>query len=154
MADFISSLASQAGIDSGLAAKGVGALLSTLQKHTPDNVYSDVAAVIPNAGSLLSVFNKATGGSQTAGVGGGLAGMLGGLLGGGKSDAMSMLVGQFSKAGFSMDTAKAFLPVLLQFLQTKLSADTMKGVEQSIPGLGDLLGGQGNSILGKLSKLF
>jgi hypothetical protein len=100
MADFNSSLASQAGIDSGLAEKGVGALLPTLQKHTAGNIYSDVAAVIPNAGNLLSIFNKVAGGSQAMEPAGGLAGMLGGMLGGGKSDALSMLIGQFSKSRF------------------------------------------------------
>ncbi|MDH3252601.1 MAG: DUF2780 domain-containing protein [Ignavibacteria bacterium] len=154
MADFISTLASQAGIDTNLAEKGVGALLSTLQKHTPGNVYSEVAGAIPNAGGLLSVFDKAAGSSQATDAGG-LAGMVGGILGGGKSDALTMLVGQFSKAGFSMDSAKAFLPVVFGFLKNKVSADAMKGVEQNIPGLGDLLGGgEGSSFLGKISKLF
>ena len=153
MADLLSDLAAKAGIDAGMAQKGVGAVLATLQKQIPADVYSKVAAVIPNAGNILSTFQSAPAPAQGGGLSG-LAGLAGGLLGG-KSEAASMMISQFSKAGFSMDTAKAFLPVLLGFLQTKLSPETMKQIEGAIPGLTNLLGGaDAGGMFGKIKKLF
>lgn len=154
MADLISEIAAKAGIDAGMAQKGVGALLSTLQKHVPPDAYAKVASAVPNAGSILSSFQSAP--SATQGLGGGLAGlagMAGGLLGG-KSEAATMLVSQFSKAGFSLDAVKSFLPVAFGLIKDKLPPDTLKQIEGAIPGLSSLAGGEGGGIMDKIKKLF
>lgn len=155
MADFISDLAAKAGIDAGMAQKGVGALLSTLQKYIPSEAYTKVAAVIPNAGGIVSAFQSAPAAPQAGGLD--LASIAGGFLGG-KSEAATTLVSQFSKAGFSIDSAKAFLPVILGFLKSKVSPDTMKQIEGALPGLSNLLsgleGGEAGGLLGKVKKMF
>ena len=68
MAEFISDLAAKAGIDAGMAQKGVGALLSTLQKYIPSEAYTKVAAVIPNAGGIVSAFQSAPAAPQAGGL--------------------------------------------------------------------------------------
>ena len=153
MADFISDLAAKAGIDTSLAQKGLGAILTTLQKHVPSDVYSKVSGAIPNAGNLLSAFQSAPAAPKSAGLGD-LANLVGGLLGG-KSEAASTLLSQFAKAGFSIDTAKTFLPVLFSVLKERLPPETMKQVENTIPGLSNLLGGTDTTgLFGKVKKLF
>lgn len=153
MADFISDLAAKAGIDTSLAQKGLGAVLTTLQKHVPSDVYSKVSGAIPNAGNLLSAFQSAPAAPKGTGLGD-LANLAGGVLGG-KSEAASTLLSQFSKAGFSIDTAKTFLPVVFTFLKDKLPPETMKQVENAIPGLSNLLGGLDDAgLFGKIKKLF
>ena len=153
MADFISDLAAKAGIDASTAQKGVGALLSTLQQHVPSDLYTKVSGAIPNAANLLSTFQSAPAAPKGTGLGD-LASLAGSLLGG-KSEAASTLISQFSKAGFSMDTAKTFLPLVFTFLKDKLSPDTMKQVENAIPGLSNLLGGvDAGGLLGKVKKFF
>ncbi len=153
MADFIGDIAAKAGIDTSMAQKGVGALLSTLQQHVPADLYSKVSGAIPNAGNLLSTFQSAPASAKGTGLGD-LTGLAGSLLGG-KSEVASTLVSQFSKAGFSLDTAKTFLPLVLTFLQSKLSPDTMKQVETAIPGLSNLPGGaDAGGLLGNVKKFF
>jgi uncharacterized protein (DUF2267 family) len=154
MADFISDLASKAGVDPAMAQKGVGALLTTLQKYIPADTYSKVASAIPNASSILSSFQSAPAAQSSGGMSG-LAGMAGGLLGG-KSEAASTLISQFSKAGFSMDSVKSFLPAALGLLKDKISPDTMKAVEGALPGLSTFMGEAtvGGGLLDKIKKMF
>jgi uncharacterized protein (DUF2267 family) len=62
---------------------------------------------------------------------------------------------QLSKAGFSVDTAKAFLPVVLNFMKDKLSPETMKAVEAALPGVSNLIGGvDTGGLFSKVKKLF
>ncbi len=154
MSDFISTLASKAGLDTGTAEKGLGALLSTLQQHIPGDAFSQVSSAIPNAGGILSTFQKAAAPAQDSPLGG-LMGMAGTLFGS-SSPAASTLMTQFSKAGFSMDTVKTFLPVALQLLKDKLSPETMKLVEGAVPGISSLLGNTdiASGVLGKLKNMF
>lgn len=150
MSDFLSTLASQAGIDTGMAQKGVGALLATLQQHVPAEAFSKVSAAIPNASGILSGFQSGSTATKDSGLGG-IAGIAGKMLGGDAAVA-STLVSQFSKAGFSADAMKAFLPVVLGLLKDKLPPEVMKLVGSVAPGAGDASAGP--DILGSLKKLF
>ena len=153
MADFISDLAAKAGIDGTTAQKGVGAVLSTLQKYVPAEVYSKVSSAIPNAGNLLSTFQSAARSAETSAVSD-LSGLAGKLIGG-KGEQMTALLSQFSTAGFSLETAKRFLPPLLSYLSQKVSPDTVKQIEQAVPGISQLAGpSEAGGFLGKLSRLF
>ena len=155
MADFVSDLATKAGIDAGMARKGVGALLSTLQKYVPADAYSKVASVIPNAGGIVSAFQSAIPPAQGAGLD--LSSLAGSLLEG-RSEALSTLVSQFSKAGFSLESAESFLPVALGFLKDKVPPDAMNQIEGALPGLSNLLGRLEGSdaagLLGNIKKMF
>jgi len=152
MSDFISTLASKAGINADMAEKGVGALLATLQKNVPAESFSKVSAAIPNATNLLSAFQSSS--SVDSGGVSTLTNLAGGLLGG-KAEAASSVISQFSKAGFSLDSAKAFIPVVLNLLKDKLSPEIMKQIEGGVPGLSSVLGGgDTGGILGNIKKMF
>ena len=153
MADFISEIAAKAGIDKGLAQNGVGALLSSLQDKLPADAFSKLSSVVPNATGLLSSFQGLPGPAQQ-GAPSTLGGLAGNLLGG-QSEGIAGLVSQFSKAGFTLETAKAFIPVAMNLLREKLPADTLKQVESAIPGLSGLLSQtDSGSLVGKIKKLF
>lgn len=151
MPDFISELANKAGIDNGLAQKGMGALLSALQKNVPADTFSKISSAIPGAGGLLSAFQTAGGSTQqssTPGLGG-----LATILIGGQSEAVTHLLSGFSKAGFTQDTVKAFIPAALNFLKSSVPPETMKQIENSLPGLNNLFGSANvGGFLGKLKN--
>jgi hypothetical protein len=152
MAGLISELVQKAGIDAGTAEKGVGALLSTLQKYVPKESYSAISSAIPNAGKFLSAFQTTA--SEQGSKLSGLAELAGSLLGS-KTEQVSKLISDFSAAGLSLESAKEFLPVVLNYIKEHGSADTVKSIEQHIPGLVNLVkGADAGDFLGKLKKLF
>jgi len=153
MADLISEVAAKAGIDSGLAQKGMGALLASLQDKLPAGAFSKVSSAVPNAASLVSAFQTSSGSSQQ-GASPSLGGLVGNLLGG-QAESISNIISQFSKAGFTLDSAKAFIPVAIGLLKDKLPPETIKQVENAVPGLSSLLSDKdAGGLLGKVKNLF
>src|SRR4051812_20003680 len=76
MADLVTSLASQTGIDPEKVRKGLGALIAFLKEHLGDEVAGKVQAAIPGAKEMVSEFESGQGGS-----GGGLFGAAADLAG-------------------------------------------------------------------------
>ena len=66
--------------------------------------------------------------------GGGLGGMLGGLAGvmGGNAALIATVVGGFSKLGLAADDAKKFVPVILEFLRSKVGPDVVSKLEKTL----------------------
>ncbi|MDH4068900.1 MAG: DUF2780 domain-containing protein [Ignavibacteria bacterium] len=150
MTDLIQNLAKSAGIDNSKAEMGLGALLSSVKENVPTDTFSQISSSIPGVGDLLSKF---AGGSKSTGDSGGLMGMAGSLLGG-DSKGMTSLISNFSKAGFTMDTAKVFIPVAINLLKDKLSPELMSKVSELVPS-GLLSGGTGKaSPVDQIKKLF
>jgi len=54
MADFISDLATKAGVSPDLARKGVGAILALFKDKLPAGSFSQVQSAIPNASNLMA----------------------------------------------------------------------------------------------------
>lgn len=153
MSDFISTLASQAGIDTATAEKGAGALLSSLKGNLSSDVFTQVATAVPNANTLLTGFESLKGSPNTGGLSA-LAGM-GSALFGGQSQGATSLLNNFSTAGFSADTLKMFIPVILGLLKSKLSPEIMTKVESSIPGISSLAGNSlASGLLSKAKSIF
>lgn len=153
MSDFISNLASQAGINSGMAEHGTGALLASLKGNVSADVFSSMLGGIPNASSLMNGFEtlkkKSPASSDSP-----LMNVAGSLLGG-QSKAAASLLSNFSTAGFSVDNLKTFLPVIMGLLKSQLSDDVMKQVESNVPGLSVLAGSDaGAGLLSKIKSLF
>ena len=153
MADFIADIAAKAGIDAGLAKNGVGALLASLQDKLPADTFSKISSAVPNASGLVSAFQSLPGsGQQTASSS--ISGLVGNLLGG-QSEGITNLVTQFSKAGFTLDSTKAFVPVVIGLLKDKLPPETIKQVEGAVPGLSSLLSDtDAGGLLGKIKNMF
>ena len=153
MTELISSLVSQLGIDKGKAENGMGALLNTVKENASGDIFSSLSSAIPGADTMLSGFaNQKESGD--GGVLGSVSKLAGGLFGG-QSDQLTSLVSNFSKAGFSLDMVKQFLPVAFDFLKNNISSEKLSKISGAIPGLDGLLGGsKSGGLMGKLSKLF
>ncbi|MDH4069681.1 MAG: DUF2780 domain-containing protein [Ignavibacteria bacterium] len=137
MNELIQSLAKGAGIDASMAQKGLGALLSSVKEQVPADIFSEISTAIPDSGSILSKFK---GGAKAAVRTGDLMKMAGGLMSG-EAKGATALLSNFSQAGFSMESAKAFMPVAITLLKNYLSPDLMKKIDDSVPGLSSLIGG-------------
>jgi hypothetical protein len=153
MNEFVSTLASKAGIDPGNVQSGMGAVLSTLQKFVPTETFSRFASAIPDSGSMLREF-QATATTTISGTASAITGLASALLGG-SSEVVSTLMTRLSQAGLSMEMIKRFLPAAAAVLRDRIPADVLRQVDQSIPGFTSALSTAGNGgMAGKLGGLF
>jgi hypothetical protein len=152
MNEFITTLAEKAGLDNLTAEKGLGALLTAIQGNVPNDTFTKISAAIPDAGGILSSFQKI---EKAPSDGASLLDLAGGILGK-NTGALGGLVSQFSKAGFSVDTVKAFIPVVLTLLKDRLSPDLMKQIDSALPGVSTFMTPEKASLnpLEALKKLF
>ncbi len=154
MNDFLSMIAGKAGLDESTAEKGVGALLSSLKDNVPADTFSGVKDLIPDAGNVMNKFQNLPQTEDNSGGLSGLMGMASGLLGG-KSEQIGNMVSLFSKAGFSLDMVKQFLPAVFDYIKTNGSESLVQNITKAIPELSSFLGDSDDgSILGKISKFF
>lgn len=137
MSNELQALASQTGLNLEMVQKGIGALLAFLKEKLGDDAAGSLMEAIPNAGELLQGF-QASGtqgaGSAAGGVLGSLTEMAGKLLGGQAEDA-SDLVQKLTGTGFSMDQILAFLPKILEFLQSKLPPELLGRILEQLPNI-------------------
>lgn len=133
MADIVDMIAAKAGISPDLARKGLGVILTGLQKFAPE-LYSSVAGYIPDSGNMEAAYAAESEKSGSGGLMGSLSGLAGKVLGGNAGDSAEMMQ-MFSKAGFSMDQVKDFAPAALDQLKTVVPAEIIDQVCERIPGL-------------------
>ncbi len=154
MNDFLSMIAGKAGLDEGTTEKGIGALLSSLKDNVPADTFSGVSDLIPDAGNVMNKFQNLPQGEENSGGLSGLMGMASGLLGG-DSERIGNMVSQFSKAGFSIDMVKQFIPVVFDYIKTNGSGALLQNITKAIPELSSFLGNSDDkSMLGKISSFF
>jgi len=130
MSDIINALVSQTGIETALAQKGLGAVLSFLKEHLGGDIFGKVQSAIPGSAGMVSSFESAKGGS--GGLIGTVAGLAGKLFGGGAGGAK--LLESLSHLGFSGDQIQSFLPKVIEQLQHILPADVLDKIKALIPG--------------------
>jgi hypothetical protein len=67
---------------------------------------------------------------------GGLGGLLGGLAGavGGNAGLIATIVSGFGKLGLSAEDAKKFVPVIMEFLRSKVGPDVVSKLEKTLRG--------------------
>jgi hypothetical protein len=128
MADFISELATKAGVSPEMAGNGVGAILTLLKEKLPADIFSQVLSAIPNANNLMTHAKESQEGSS-GGVLGAVSAAVSKLVGGGAAD----LTNRLSHLGFSAEQLKSFLPRVLEFLKGKLPADVLKHASAHLP---------------------
>lgn len=130
MAFDLEALANSAGIDSGLAKRGLGAVLKFVEDHLGKDVADKLHAAIPGGPGMVSAYEdraKAEGG----GLMGAVTKLAGNLFKGGVGEA-GQLAGMLSKAGLSIDQITKFLPKAFEMLKANLPADAVEKIEALI----------------------
>jgi hypothetical protein len=127
MKELIDNLTSSLGI-SGTQAEGGAAVLLKAAKDKLGAAEFDTQ--LGNVPGLYDLLKKA----PAAGGGGGLGGLLGGLAGamGGNAGLIATVVGGFGKLGLKPEDAKKFVPVMLDFLRTKVGPDVVSNLEKTL----------------------
>lgn len=110
----ITTLTNQLGVTQKQATGGTGAIFKYAKSKLSPNDFSTVAQALPGTDSLISAAPKTSGSSK--------------LLGGLKSftgkqsqstTAVSSLAGSFSKLGMKPDMVGKFIPIVLEYAQSK-----------------------------------
>jgi hypothetical protein len=141
MADIVNSLSSQTGIDGETVRKGLGALLTFLQKHLPPDLFGKLQAAIPGAPEMLSAYEPDPGGTDS-----GLMGMVSGLAGklfGEQGGSGAHLLSDLSRVGLSAEQIEAFLPQAFEHLKAYLPAELLEKVKAALPTLATPAGAGG-----------
>jgi hypothetical protein len=161
--DLIAALSSQLGIDGDKAQGLAGAALGSLQQQVAQKLSggdaSAIAAQIPEieqwkakAAALSSDGGSLGGGGGLLGGVGGLLGAASGLLGGGGSGFdVAALVQLAAKSGVGPAAAKQLLPLVLQFLQSRLDPGLLSKIVAAVPALSG--GGNKGGLLGALGGI-
>lgn len=120
--DLVKVLTSQLGISDKQATGGAGLLLQMAKSKLGGADFSKVAGTIPDVDKLISAAPKAGG---IAGALGGLTSSLGG--GAGKLGNLAALASGFKKLDLDPKLVNKFVPIILQFVQSKGGSD-IKGI--------------------------
>jgi Protein of unknown function VcgC/VcgE (DUF2780) len=133
MADFLSDLASKAGMDTDQAHQGLGALLAVLKSKMSPEAFEHLKNAIPSSENMLT---SAQDKIQTGGAGlvESVKNMAGKIFGGGDQNPLGALESHFSNAGVSADQLKSLLPKLHEMLANKLPPNVLAQIEQHLPG--------------------
>ena len=127
MKELVDMLTKNLGVNTTQAEGGAGVLLKAAQQKLGAAEFGKMLGGVPGLSDLM---NKA----PASGGGGGLGGLLGGIAGavGGNAGLITTILSGFSKLGLSADDAKKFVPVILQFLQSKVGLDTVKKLQDTL----------------------
>lgn len=165
--DLIGQLAGVLGVDSGKAEGFAGSVLGTIKEYAPEGALTDLLAKAPEVSGWLAKAAPMLEGAKTQG--GGMTDLLGGLLDGAGGGAGGILQGaaaiqgltsMLEKFGISPELSAKAIPLVLDFVQSKLGDEGFKALAEKVPfleeiasavggagapagGLGGLLGGLG-----------
>jgi hypothetical protein len=120
MSELISKLMSTLNVQEGQAKGGAGLLFKLAQEKLGGD-FSKVAAVLPEASSLIAAAPKAGGAAQ-------LVGGLLGAVGGGKAQGLAGLAdlaGGFSQLKLDSGMVAKFIPIVLEFVKAKGGQEIM-----------------------------
>jgi hypothetical protein len=125
MKELVDLLTSNLGIDGKQAEGGAAVLFKAAREKMGGAEFGQLLGGVPGLPDLMS---------KAPAAGGGLGGMLGGLAGamGGNAGLIATVVGGFSKLGLKADDAKKFVPVILEFLRSKVGADVVSKLEKTL----------------------
>jgi hypothetical protein len=129
MKELIDSLTKTLGISGSQAEGGAAVLLKAAKDKLGAADFDSQLGSVPG---LYDLLKKA----PASGGGGGLGGLLGGLAGaiGGNAALISSIVGGFGKLGLKAEDAKKFVPIILDFLRTKVGPDVVSRLEKTLRG--------------------
>jgi hypothetical protein len=128
MKELIDLLTKNLGVDGKQAEGGAAVLLKAAKDKLGGGEFDKLLGGVPGLGDLLK--------KAPASGGGGLGGLLGGLAGavGGNAGLIATILQGFGKLGLGADDAKRFVPVILDFLRTKVGPDVVSKLEKTLKG--------------------
>jgi len=127
MKELIDLLTRNLGVSGSQAEGGAAVLFKAAKEKLGGAEFDKLLGGVPGLGDLLK---------KAPASGGGLGGMLGNLAGamGGNAGLIATVVGGFSKLGLTTDHAKKFVPVILDFLKSKVGPDVVSRLEKTLRG--------------------
>ncbi len=127
MQELIDMLTKNLGIDGKQAEGGAAVLFNAAKVKLGSGEFGNLLGNVPGLSDLMH---------KAPAAGGGLGGMLGGLAGamGGNVGLIANIVSGFGKLGLKADDAKKFVPVILDFLRTKVGPDVVTKLEHTLRG--------------------
>jgi hypothetical protein len=125
MQELIDMLVKQLGVSGSQAEGGAAVLFKAAKDKLGAGEFDQLLGGLPGIGDLLK---------KAPASGGGLGGLLGGLAGavGGNAQLISTIMGGFGKLGLTVDDAKRFAPVVMNFLRSKVGPDIAAKLEQTL----------------------
>ena len=127
MKELIDQLTRNLGVSGSQAEGGAAVLFKAAKEKLGGAEFDKLLGGVPGLGDLLK---------KAPASGGGLGGMLGNLAGamGGNAGLIATVVGGFGKLGLTTDHAKKFVPVIMDFLKSKVGADVVSKLEKTLRG--------------------
>ena len=125
MKELIDMLTKNLNISGPQAEGGAGVLFKAAQEKLGAAEFGKLLGGVPGLSDLMK---------KAPAAGGGLGGMLGGLASamGGNAGLIATIVQGFGKLGLKADDAKRFVPVILDFLRTKVGPDVVSKLEKTL----------------------
>ena len=125
MKELIDMLTKNLGVNGAQAEGGAAVLFKAAKDKLVDGEFGKLLGGVPGLSDLMK---------KAPASGGGLGGLLGGLAGavGGNAGLIANVMQGFGKLGLSAQDAKKFVPVILQFLRTKVGPDVVTKLEQTL----------------------
>ena len=127
MKELVDMLTRNLGVNGTQAEGGAAVLFKAARDKLGGAEFDQLLGGLPGLGDLMK---------KAPASGGGLGGMLGGLASavGGNAGLIATIVGGFGKLGLTTDHAKKFVPVIIQFLNTKVGPDVVSKLEKTLRG--------------------
>ena len=128
MKELIDMLTKSVGVNGAQAEGGAAVLFKAAKDKLGGGEFDQLLGGVHGLGDLMK--------KAPASGGGGLGGLLGGIAGavGGNAGLIATIVGGFGKLGLTADHAKKFVPVILEFLKSKVGPDTVSKLEKTLRG--------------------
>ena len=127
MRELIDQLTKNFGVSGSQAEGGAAVLFKAAKEKLGGAEFDKLLGGLPGLGDLLK---------KAPSSGGGLGAMLGGLAGamGGNAGLIATVVGGFGKLGLTTDHARKFVPVILDYLKSKVGPDVVTKLEKTLRG--------------------
>jgi hypothetical protein len=121
--ELIDSLTAQLGVSGTQAEGGAAVLLKAAKDKMGGEEFGRLLGGVPGIDDLLR---------KVPASGGGLGGLLGGIAGavGGNAGLIATIVGGFGRLGLSVEDAKRFAPVMMDYLRGKVGPDVAAKLEE------------------------
>jgi hypothetical protein len=125
MKELVDLLTQNLGVTGQQAEGGAAVLFKAAKDKLGGPEFDKLLGGVPGLGALIG---------KAPASGGGLGGMLGGLASavGGNAALVTTILGGFGKLGLTADHAKKFVPVILEFLKSKVGPDVVSKLEKTL----------------------
>lgn len=150
--DLLEGITAQLGLEPGKAAGLAGTVLGLVKQQVAEKVGQAEADELEAQVPELKQWQGEAPAEAAESEGGGLLGGLGGLLGGQSAGGLDIgaLLGVVGKFNLGADDAQKLIPLVLQFLQARLSGGLLGKILEAVPLL---KGAKGGGIAGALGSL-